>query len=185
MWCDLLLLVLQTLVSARLAASAAMGAYSMQQDPTNEYLALHALPAMEGLKALLALDQERVRALVGLVNSSRSDGERELVCALLGMAEGGGAAGVCAEHFRVTGSKRARVMSHEVEEDAEVVGLPTLTFVTGNAKKLEEVRSILGDSLRGWRLVSQKVDLPELQGSPEEVSFEKCRLAAQQVTMGS
>jgi inosine triphosphate pyrophosphatase len=30
-------------------------------------------------------------------------------------------------------------------------------------------------------LVSQKIDLPELQGEPEEVSSEKCVLAAQKV----
>ena len=58
---------------------------------------------------------------------------------------------------------------------------PTITFVTGNKKKLEEVVSILGDSLP-FNLVSAKIDLPELQGAdPVEVSIEKCRLAAAQV----
>jgi hypothetical protein len=45
---------------------------------------------------------------------------------------------------------------------------------------LEEVIAILGDSLP-FDLVSSKIDLPELQGEPEEVSMEKCRLAAAQV----
>jgi inosine triphosphate pyrophosphatase len=57
-----------------------------------------------------------------------------------------------------------------------------ITFVTGNKKKLEEVKAILGDSLP-FELVSEKLDLPELQGEPEEVSKEKCRLAAAQVSM--
>jgi len=57
---------------------------------------------------------------------------------------------------------------------------PRITFITGNAKKLEEVLAILGDSLP-FTLVSQKLDLPELQGEPEEVSLEKCKYAAQQV----
>ena len=57
---------------------------------------------------------------------------------------------------------------------------PTLTFVTGNKKKLEEVISILGDSLP-YTLTNQKIDLPELQGEPEEVSIEKCKLAAERV----
>jgi inosine triphosphate pyrophosphatase len=58
----------------------------------------------------------------------------------------------------------------------------TLTFVTGNAKKLEEVTAILAsDTSFPFELTSQKIDLPELQGDPEEVSAEKCRLAAQQV----
>lgn len=52
-----------------------------------------------------------------------------------------------------------------------------ITFVTGNKKKLEEVIQILGNSF-SIPLVSQKIDLPELQGEPEEVSAEKCKLAA-------
>lgn len=58
-----------------------------------------------------------------------------------------------------------------------------ITFVTGNAKKLQEVSEILGagDSTFPFRFVSRKIDLPELQGSPEEVSREKCKAAAAQV----
>lgn len=82
----------------------------------------------------------------------------------------------------------------------------TITFVTGNAKKvchsiartaycslpqfirsfwqLEEVKLFLskagGDKLP-FTLRNQKIDLPELQGEPEEISREKCRLAAEQV----
>ncbi|TYH55404.1 hypothetical protein ES332_D09G232900v1 [Gossypium tomentosum] len=52
-----------------------------------------------------------------------------------------------------------------------------VTFVTGNAKKLEEVKSILGQSIP---FQSLKLDLPELQGEPEEISKEKARLAAVQ-----
>jgi ribokinase/non-canonical purine NTP pyrophosphatase (RdgB/HAM1 family) len=55
-----------------------------------------------------------------------------------------------------------------------------LTFLTGNAKKLEEVKQILGDDLP-FTLQSQNVDLPELQGTPEEIAKEKCRLASLQV----
>ncbi|KAA0049177.1 inosine triphosphate pyrophosphatase isoform X1 [Cucumis melo var. makuwa] len=53
-----------------------------------------------------------------------------------------------------------------------------VTFVTGNAKKLEEVRAILGNSIP---FRSLKLDLPELQGEPEDISKEKARLAAIQV----
>ncbi|XP_002303813.2 inosine triphosphate pyrophosphatase [Populus trichocarpa] len=58
-----------------------------------------------------------------------------------------------------------------------VVSRP-LTFVTGNAKKLEEVRAILGQTVP---FQSLKLDLPELQGEPEEISKEKARLAAVEV----
>ena len=61
-------------------------------------------------------------------------------------------------------------------------GLPKVTFVTGNAKKLEEVKAILstGGALP-FEVVSQKIDLPELQGEPEEISAQKCLLAAKEV----
>ena len=50
-----------------------------------------------------------------------------------------------------------------------------LTFVTGNEKKLEEVRRILGGD--GDTVVSLKMDLPELQGEPEDVARAKCEAA--------
>lgn len=53
-----------------------------------------------------------------------------------------------------------------------------VTFVTGNPKKLEEVKAILGQSIP---FQSLKLDLPELQGEPEDISKEKARLAATQV----
>lgn len=56
----------------------------------------------------------------------------------------------------------------------------SITFVTGNKKKLEEVIAILGDTLP-FEIISAKIDLPELQGEPNEVSIEKCRLAAEKV----
>ena len=56
----------------------------------------------------------------------------------------------------------------------------TITFVTGNAKKLEEFIAILGTSFP-HKVVSAKIDLPEYQGTPEEVCTEKCREAYRQV----
>ena len=75
--------------------------------------------------------------------------------------------------------KKAKTHAGEGKVDAGSDGdkLP-ITFVTGNQKKLEEVRAIFGDDFP-FKLVSQKIDLPELQGEPEYVSSEKCRLAAE------
>jgi len=56
----------------------------------------------------------------------------------------------------------------------------SITFVTGNKKKLEEVIAILGNTCP-FILEPLKVDLPELQGEPEIVASEKCKLAAKQV----
>ncbi|CAM6100003.1 unnamed protein product [Calypogeia fissa] len=53
-----------------------------------------------------------------------------------------------------------------------------VTFVTGNAKKLEEVKMILGQTIP---FRCHKLDLPELQGEPEDISKEKARLAAKEI----
>merc|ERR1712224_275855 len=56
----------------------------------------------------------------------------------------------------------------------------TITFVTGNAKKLEEFLAILGTSFP-HKVISAKIDLPEYQGTPREVCEEKCREAYRKV----
>mmetsp|Transcript_18688 Transcript_18688/g.37984 ORF Transcript_18688/g.37984 Transcript_18688/m.37984 type:complete len:238 (-) Transcript_18688:27-740(-) len=53
-----------------------------------------------------------------------------------------------------------------------------VTFVTGNANKLKEVQAIMGSAVP---MVNKNLDLPELQGTPEDVSKEKCKLAAEKV----
>ncbi|RHZ89189.1 hypothetical protein Glove_18g102 [Diversispora epigaea] len=50
-----------------------------------------------------------------------------------------------------------------------------LVFVTGNKKKLEEVQAILGTFVE---LTSHSLDLPEIQGTPDEISANKCKSAA-------
>ncbi|OQR70531.1 inosine triphosphate pyrophosphatase-like [Tropilaelaps mercedesae] len=56
----------------------------------------------------------------------------------------------------------------------------TITFVTGNKNKLQEVIQILG-VLPGYDLTSEKIDLPEYQGEMDDISREKCRIAAKHV----
>lgn len=58
-----------------------------------------------------------------------------------------------------------------------------ITFVTGNQNKLREVESILSSDNGAARLrvVARKIDLPELQGEPDDIARQKCLLAAQQV----
>lgn len=52
-----------------------------------------------------------------------------------------------------------------------------ITFVTGNAKKLEEVIAILGTNFP-YKVVNAKLDLPELQGEINEISIKKAKEAA-------
>lgn len=50
-----------------------------------------------------------------------------------------------------------------------------LNFITGNKNKLSEVQAILEGIIE---LKSKSLDLPELQGTVEEVTLDKCRRAA-------
>lgn len=51
-----------------------------------------------------------------------------------------------------------------------------LTFVTGNPNKVIEVHAIIGDTIPIQPLA---LDIPEIQGSLEEIASDKCRRAAQ------
>jgi len=53
-----------------------------------------------------------------------------------------------------------------------------LVFVTGNAGKLKEVREILAQG-KPIDIESRDLDLPEIQGTTQEVAIEKCRRAAE------
>lgn len=67
------------------------------------------------------------------------------------------------------------------------VPTPTvITFVTGNQNKAREVSQILEsgsgpETEHRFRIVSRKIDLPELQGEPDQIAREKCILAAKQI----
>ncbi|XP_065919824.1 uncharacterized protein [Dysidea avara] len=56
----------------------------------------------------------------------------------------------------------------------------TLTFVTGNPRKLEELLNIVGSSFP-FEIVLKSVDLPELQGEPQDIAKEKCLLASKEI----
>lgn len=148
---DLELSLLPLLVRCRLALSVTYGAYSIQQDPGNA--------------EYLSLHAQPAWAALGLLARSSS----EDLAALLGAAARGELGPAEAERgsLRLAGGPAPR---------------PTVTFVTGNAKKLQEVRQILAaEGPLPCEVESAKVDLPELQGGPEAVAAEKCRLAAERV----
>ncbi|XP_039269506.2 inosine triphosphate pyrophosphatase-like [Styela clava] len=56
----------------------------------------------------------------------------------------------------------------------------TVSFVTGNKKKLEEVVAILKGN-KSVEFVHTPLDLPEYQGTAEDVSREKCKEAARRL----
>ena len=58
------------------------------------------------------------------------------------------------------------------------MALTKLNFITGNKNKLSEVRAILGNVIE---VDNQEVDVPEIQGTIEEIAKEKARRAAEAV----
>jgi inosine triphosphate pyrophosphatase len=149
-----------------------MGAFSIFKDPSNEYLKLHALPARKALDLLWNLNPLKMKEFFTLASTSSTSGM--LLADLLNLSNE-----AMLSYFREPFAKEPHGEKRKLEDSQESDNRPTLTFVTGNAKKLEEVIAILGSG-EGfpYRVVSRKIDLPELQGEPEEVSREKCLLAA-------
>ena len=57
-----------------------------------------------------------------------------------------------------------------------------ITFITGNAKKLEEFMQIMtGELASQYNVSNMALDLEEIQGSPEEIARTKVKLAATKV----
>lgn len=48
-------------------------------------------------------------------------------------------------------------------------------FITGNRNKFAETEAILGDSVQ---LLMHSIEIPEIQGSLEDIALDKCRKAA-------
>ena len=57
----------------------------------------------------------------------------------------------------------------------------TVVFITSNKNKVAEVEAMLDSSVK---LCNQSLDLVEIQGTIEEVTQDKCRRAADIVTLG-
>lgn len=57
--------------------------------------------------------------------------------------------------------------------------MKSINFVTGNKNKLAEVQAILQGTIE---VKSVSVDVPELQGTIEDIAREKCRKAAEAVS---
>ena len=173
---DLELQHLHLLICCRLACSATLGAFSYQQDPGNEYLLLHAQPAWDALELLWgSTDKHRASmasVLKGVFDLACSQPTGDMVAdlefpdpkfsdMLASIREAGGPP-----------AKRRKVANNGDK--------PTIVFVTGNKKKLEEVQRTLGNDLP-FTITNQKVDLPELQGDTIEIAKEKCLEAARLV----
>jgi inosine triphosphate pyrophosphatase len=181
------------LIACRLACSVTLGAFSLKQNPTNEYLLLHSEPAWKALELVWGNDVIQRTNLTAAINAVfrqaclYTDSRKKIVaCYDLVMPDPTVSDLLFSVRARSSFDKihfkprKKRKISMENGDDR-----PIITFVTGNAKKLEEVKRILGldseDSDLPYHLLNEKIDLPELQGDPLDVAREKCRLAAKRI----
>ncbi|KAK2765901.1 nucleoside triphosphate pyrophosphohydrolase ham1 [Arachnomyces sp. PD_36] len=59
-----------------------------------------------------------------------------------------------------------------------MANIKTINFITGNKNKLAEVEALIGDVVE---VQNRAIDIPEIQGTIEEIAKEKCRKAADAV----
>mmetsp|Transcript_15828 Transcript_15828/g.29863 ORF Transcript_15828/g.29863 Transcript_15828/m.29863 type:complete len:653 (+) Transcript_15828:82-2040(+) len=179
---------LRLLVACRLSCSVTIGAYSYQLNPQNEYLLLHAQPAWNTLELLWGSssnNHQKITAAIENIFRVACDGCSTDIADLsfpdpsivdtLQIAR-------CVDVIEPPPEKRQKI-----DADASVEKL-SITFVTGNKKKLEEVQRILSSSSNStpddfpFSICNKKVDLPELQGDdPLEIAREKAALAAKEM----
>lgn len=180
---------LYLLIACRLACSATLGAYSYKQNPENVYLLLHAEPAWRALELLWGNDVERRVATKAAVERmfdkacsfTQPDMDAEMDCSDLSLPDPD-IVDLLSSVRDENGTTRVPDVKRQKTETSDAK--PSITFVTGNKKKLEEVKRILcvdGNAALPFAITSRKVDLPELQGNPIEIAKEKCSDAAREV----
>jgi inosine triphosphate pyrophosphatase len=178
-------------VACRLACSVTLGAYSYKQNPENKYLLLHAEPAWNALDLIWGTNlDERARvhaamnALFDLACYRATSVEEKDIpyCSDLAIPD------QFALDWLISVKDRGNCVENgKPPKRPKVSDLPVITFVTGNQKKLEEVKRILlnksgeaGDSL-SFSLTNAEINLPELQGDPITIAKKKCELAAREM----
>lgn len=191
---------LRLFIASRLACSVTLGAYSHQQNPENEYLLLHSQPAWDALGLLWGQGKSgsMAKAIDNLFRSAcmvRPPAATDDVidCSDIAMLDPDVPDALVLVRAQVTsiGSDNGGDGEHEPpakKAKVDEVKRPVITFVTGNKKKLEEVKRILSanatdgsESDLPFELRNHKLDLPELQGAVLHIAKEKCALAAEKV----
>lgn len=158
-----------------------MGNYTYKQNPENEYILLHSKPAWEALNFIWGVDGKGA----GGNTAEVIDRAFDIACDNIISPTASSFPESIDLSFPDPSVEdpfaSARDGSKESEGD-QGSSEPVVTFVTGNKKKLEEVKRILltGGALP-FTLTNHKIDLPELQGDPTSVAREKCLLAAKEV----
>ena len=199
---------LPLLIACRLACSVTLGAYSYSKNPDNKYLLLHAEPAWKALEMIWPHDeqlrQEMRRASSRLFEQACLYGtasRRETTVTCYDLIVPDPCVADLLEPVRekwfdvnhessslsspITPSKKRKVERLNDHGDGKNGAKLTIAFVTGNAKKLEEVVRILDAGPDApFLLTNESVDLPELQGEAVAIAREKCLAAAKAVGGG-
>lgn len=181
---------LRLLVAARLSCSATLGAYSYQQNPQNKYLLLHSEPAWKTLELVWGSNSDNASAINSIFDRACDtcivcDQNNFIHCADIGFPDPS-----LIDDLRLVRTSTKRLSTDTTKEE-NIAKRPrnnggtdsVITFVTGNKKKLEEVKRILavdGNQLP-FSISNKKIDLPELQGDPLEIAKEKCAIAAKEI----
>jgi len=191
------------LIACRLSCSVTLGAFSLQQNPTNTYLLLHAEPAWAALEMLWGYDEEKRKEMTAAVDRVfeqaclYSDARQKIVtCYDLVIPDPSVAdllqsVRVQSSYENTNGYDR-KPAAYDDEDSRKKRKIDesndgkkaVITFVTGNENKLREVKRILGmdrDSSLPFQLANMKIDLPELQGEAITVAKEKASLAAEEI----
>jgi len=187
------------LIACRLACSATLGAYSYKQNPENEYLLFHSEPCWKALELIWPEDPQRRESLTSAMNRVFDQAcrythteDKLITCEDLSFPD--------PKVADLLQSVRQSFTEHEDTKLSAVGGTdiskplkkrqkrtddrPIVTFVTGNEKKLEEVKRILGvenGAELSYVLQNENVDLPELQGDTMSIAREKCLAAAEKL----
>jgi inosine triphosphate pyrophosphatase len=183
------------LIACRLACSCTLGAFSYHQNPANKYLLLHSEPAWRALELVWGYDAERrndVRTAINQVFHQAcfyTDPTGDIIgCSDLAMPDP--AIPDLLHSIRLssifnTFSEQRPLKKRRSSPTSRILTKPTITFVTGNEKKLEEVKRMLqmedGKSTLPFVLTNKNMDLPELQGEALNIAREKCYTAAEQL----
>lgn len=175
---------LRLLIACRLATSVTLGNYSYKLNPTNEYLLLHSKPAWDALYLIWGKDgsgaggttahavEDAFRIACDNINSTDSSIPD---CADISFPDPSVVDPLASA--RTANKQEAPSNGNSSEPN-------TITFVTGNKKKAEEVRRILSSGAADFpfTITNHKIDLPELQGDdPVVIAKEKCTLAVNEV----
>lgn len=197
---------LRLLIACRLACSVTLGAYSYKQNPDNQYLLFHAEPAWRSLELVWSYDKERREQMGQAMNflfdqaCLHSSSHAKVVSCYDLVIPDPDVADLL-ESVRIKFGdpveppprKKQKVSDADNRKNAPTT---TITFVTGSAKKLEEVKRILESSKsnaggevndtsnnnKGYQLTNQRLDdLKELQGKPIDIARDKCLAASEKI----